>query len=71
MRCAMFRQRLISGFGGGPKEGETVRIPRQSWTLYENRGDSRLLSQHLEPAGAGALQQAFEALKLKLSTRLV
>jgi exodeoxyribonuclease VII large subunit len=48
-----------------PKEGELVRI-RGKVTLYENRGDFQIIVEHLEPAGAGALQQAFEALKLKL-----
>ena len=64
IRCAMFRsanQRLRTL----PKEGELVRI-RGKVTLYENRGDFQIIAEHLEPAGAGALQQAFEALKLKL-----
>ena len=64
IRCAMFRganQRVRPA----PKEGELVRI-RGKVTLYENRGDFQIIVEHLEPAGAGALQQAFEALKLKL-----
>ena len=64
IRCAMFRganQRVRPV----PKEGELVRI-RGKVTLYENRGDFQIIVEHLEPAGAGALQQAFEALKLKL-----
>lgn len=64
VRCAMFRsanQRVRTL----PKEGELVRI-RGKVTLYENRGDFQIIAEHLEPAGAGALQQAFEALKLKL-----
>jgi exodeoxyribonuclease VII large subunit len=64
IRCAMFRsanQRVRAA----PKEGELVRI-RGKVTLYENRGDFQIIVEHLEPAGAGALQQAFEALKLKL-----
>lgn len=64
VRCAMFR-----GFNRKvrqpPKEGDQVRI-RGRVTLYENRGDYQIVVEHLEPAGAGALQQAFEALKRKL-----
>src|SRR5690554_5340010 len=63
-RCAMFRganQRIRNL----PKEGDQVRI-RGKVTLYENRGDFQIIVEHLEPAGLGPLQQAFEALKMKL-----
>lgn len=64
IRCAMFR-----GFNQRvreiPKEGDQVRI-RGKVTLYENRGDFQIIVEQIEPAGAGALQQAFEALKAKL-----
>lgn len=64
VRCAMFRsfnQRVRET----PKEGDQVRI-RGKVTLYENRGDFQIIVEHIEPAGAGALQQAFEALKARL-----
>lgn len=64
IRCAMFRganQRIRNL----PKEGDQVRI-RGKVTLYENRGDFQIIVEHLEPAGLGPLQQAFEALKMKL-----
>lgn len=64
IRCAMFRganQRIRPL----PKEGDQIRI-RGKVTLYENRGDFQIIAEHLEPAGLGALQQAFEALKTKL-----
>lgn len=64
VRCAMFRgfnQRIRSI----PKEGDQVRI-RGKVTLYENRGDFQIVVEHIEPAGLGALQQAFEELKRKL-----
>lgn len=64
VRCAMFRgfnQRIRNL----PREGDQVRI-RGKVTLYENRGDFQIIAEHIEPAGLGALQQAFEALKLKL-----
>ena len=64
VRCAMFR-----GFNQRvreiPKEGDQVRI-RGKVTLYENRGDFQIIVEQVEPAGAGALQQAFEALKVRL-----
>lgn len=65
VRCAMFRgfnQRIRSI----PKEGDQVRI-RGKVSLYENRGDFQVIAEHIEPAGLGSLQQAFEALKLKLN----
>lgn len=64
VRCAMFRgfnQRIREL----PKEGDQIRI-RGKVTLYENRGDFQIIVEHLEPAGLGALQQAFEELKRKL-----
>ena len=64
VRCAMFRgfnQRIRSI----PKEGDQIRI-RGKVTLYENRGDFQIIVEHLEPAGLGELQQAFEELKRKL-----
>lgn len=48
-----------------PKEGDKVRI-RGKITLYETRGDFQIIVEHVEPAGLGALQQAFEELKRKL-----
>lgn len=65
IRCAMFRgynQRLKFQ----PKEGDQI-IVRGKVSLYEGRGDYQLIVEDIEPAGLGALQAAFEALKLKLS----
>ncbi|WP_456490236.1 exodeoxyribonuclease VII large subunit [Marinobacter nauticus] len=66
IRCAMFRganQRIRTL----PREGDQIRI-RGKVTLYENRGDFQIIVEHLEPAGLGALQQAFEALKARLQS---
>ncbi|WP_166265930.1 exodeoxyribonuclease VII large subunit [Marinobacter caseinilyticus] len=66
VRCAMFRsfnQRIRTL----PKEGDQVRI-RGKVSLYENRGDYQIIAEHIEPAGAGALQQAFDELKQKLQS---
>lgn len=64
IRCAMFRganQRVRTP----PKDGDQLLV-RGKLTLYESRGDYQIIVESLEPAGLGALQQAFEALKVKL-----
>ncbi|WP_425463076.1 exodeoxyribonuclease VII large subunit [Marinobacter maritimus] len=66
VRCAMFRG-LNQRIRTIPKEGDQVRI-RGKVTLYENRGDFQIIAEHIEPAGLGALQQAFEELKRKLQS---
>lgn len=64
VRCAMFRpKRQLLRFQ--PADGDQV-VARVRVGLYEPRGDFQLVVEHLEPAGAGAAQQAFEALKQKL-----
>jgi hypothetical protein len=49
-----------------PKTGDSVRI-RARVTLYEGRGEFQLVCEHIEAAGVGALQVAFEQLKARLS----
>lgn len=65
VRCAMFRtqQRRLTV---KPENGKQVIVKAQV-SLYEPRGDYQLIVEHIEEAGAGALQRAFDALKLKLS----
>ena len=64
LRCAMFRQRnLLMRFT--PREGQLV-MARGRVSLYEPRGDYQLLVEHLEDAGIGALQLAFEQLRSRL-----
>jgi exodeoxyribonuclease VII large subunit len=48
-----------------PEQGDHVRL-RARVSLYEGRGEFQLIVEHMEPAGAGALQAAFEKLKAKL-----
>jgi exodeoxyribonuclease VII large subunit len=65
IRCAMFRganQRLR----WQPKVGDLVLV-RARVSLYEGRGDYQLIVEHMEAAGAGQLQQQFEAIKAKLA----
>ncbi len=64
IRCAMFkgRNRYVDF---DPKSGDAV-IVRGKLGLYAARGDFQLIVEHMEPAGEGRLQAAFEATKRKL-----
>lgn len=64
VRCAMFRNRN-QRVRLKPASGLAVRL-RCRVSLYEGRGDFQLIVEHMEHAGAGALQAAFEALKARL-----
>ena len=64
VRCALFRnRRQLLRFA--PINGDQV-LARVRVGFYEPRGEFQLLIEHLEPAGAGSAQRAFEALKQKL-----
>jgi len=64
IRCAMFRARnRYVDFD--PQAGDEVLV-RGKLGLYAARGDFQLIVEHMEPAGAGKLQLAFEATKRKL-----
>ncbi len=64
VRCAMFRnqQRRLSI---ELENGKQVVVKAQVG-LYEPRGDYQLIVEHIQAAGDGVLQKAFEALKQKL-----
>ncbi|HGX92059.1 MAG TPA: exodeoxyribonuclease VII large subunit, partial [Candidatus Tenderia sp.] len=64
VRCAMFRMRSIH-LGFRPANGQRVTA-RVRVSLYEARGEFQLIAEHMEEAGFGALQRAFEALKNRL-----
>jgi len=65
IRCALFRnKRNLLRFQ--PRDGDQV-VARARISCYEPRGEVQLIIEHLEPAGAGAQQQAFEALKARLA----
>ena len=66
VRCAMFANRN-RGVSLQPGDGQLV-IARGRVSLYEGRGDFQIIIDHLEPAGEGALRQAFDKLKVKLAT---
>lgn len=64
VRCAMFRNRnLLLRFK--PENGMHVMV-RARITLYEARGEFQIVIEHMEEAGLGALQRAFEKLKSRL-----
>lgn len=65
VRCAMFRNRN-QRLRFQPKDGEQVRL-RARVSLYEGRGEFQLIGEFMEPAGAGALQARFEALRDQLA----
>lgn len=48
-----------------PEDGQKVIVSGQV-TVYEARGDYQIIVSFMEPKGTGALQLAFEQLKLKL-----
>jgi exodeoxyribonuclease VII large subunit len=64
VRCAMFRNRN-QRMRLTPRNGDHIRL-RCRVSLYEGRGEFQLIVEHLEHAGTGALQAAFEKLKAKL-----
>src|SRR5579863_10261389 len=65
VRCALFRNRgALLRFK--PTDGMHVLV-RGRVSLYEPRGDFQFLVEHMEEAGHGALQRAFEELKKKLA----
>lgn len=64
VRCAMFRN-TNSRVRFVPSQGQQVLI-RARVSLYEGRGEYQLIAEHMEEAGFGALQRAFEELKARL-----
>ena len=64
VRCAMFRN-ANARVKVRPTKGDSVKV-RGRVSLYENRGEFQLIVNHMETAGDGALQAAFEQLKAKL-----
>ena len=64
VRCAMFRNRNLA-LAFTPDNGLLVLV-QANVSLYEDRGEFQLIIESMEPAGDGALQQAFAALKLRL-----
>lgn len=66
VRCVMFKGRN-SYIDFTPREGDKIEA-RCTVTLYEARGDFQLTVEFVQRAGLGALFDAFEKLKNKLSS---
>lgn len=65
VRCCMFRNRnMLARIK--PQQGQHVLL-RARVSLYEGRGDYQIIAEHMEEAGSGALQRAFDDLKHRLS----
>ena len=64
VRCAMFKS--ANRHLRAPLENGQEVLVRAGVSLYEGRGEFQLIVEYLEPAGAGALQTAFEKLKQRL-----
>jgi exodeoxyribonuclease VII large subunit len=65
LRCVMWRS-SVTGLRFSPQDGLLVQI-RGKASVYEERGDLQIVASAMRPAGEGALQAAFEALKRRLS----
>jgi len=64
--AVMFRGNQSAAMDGILKEGSKIRIFGLV-SVYEKSGQYQIIVRVMEPAGLGALQAAFEALKKKLS----
>ncbi|MFC3853798.1 exodeoxyribonuclease VII large subunit [Salinispirillum marinum] len=64
VRCAFFKGQAMRQTYR-PQEGEAVLVSGKV-SLFEGRGDYQVLVSSIQPAGDGALQIAFEALKKRL-----
>lgn len=64
IRCVMFRN-YRAGLKFDPADGDQVLVFGRI-SVYEARGEYQLIVEDMEPRGLGALQKAFEQLKLKL-----
>ena len=64
IRCVMFKtkKRLLRFT---PQQGQQV-LMRVRMTIYEARGDFQVIVEHMEEAGSGALQRAYDALHYRL-----
>ena len=64
LRCAMWRPRNVL-LRFAPRDGQLVQA-RGRVSLYEARGEFQLVVEHMEDAGTGALQRAYEELRARL-----
>ena len=64
IRCVLFKG-YKSGIKFQPEDGDQVLIFGRI-TVYDARGEYQIITENMEPRGLGALQKAFEQLKMKL-----
>ena len=64
IRCVMFRN-IADSLGFDPEDGMEVLV-RGHLTVYQQRGEYQIKISYMEPKGLGALQLAYEQLKLRL-----
>lgn len=65
LKAVMWRS-VAAGVFFEPRDGMQVRVTGEM-DVYETRGDLQVVVRRMEPAGEGALQQAFEAMKRRLA----
>jgi len=66
IRCVMFRQFATSTYFQ-PENGLEVIVKGQL-SIYKQRGEYQIIVSSIEPKGLGALQLAFDQLKIKLES---
>ncbi len=64
IRCVLFKG-YRAGIKFQPEDGDQVLLFGRI-TVYDARGEYQIIAESLEPRGMGALQKAYEQLKLKL-----
>jgi exodeoxyribonuclease VII large subunit len=64
IRCVMFRNSR-AGIKFEPADGDQILVYGRVG-VYEARGEYQVIVENMEPLGLGALQKAYEQLKLKL-----
>ena len=64
IRCVLFKGNK-SGIKFQPEDGDKVLLFGRI-TIYDARGEYQIIAENMEPRGLGALQKAFEKLKIIL-----
>ncbi len=64
IRCVLFKGHR-AGIKFQPEDGDQVLLFGRI-TVYDARGEYQIVTESMEPRGLGALQKAFEQLKIKL-----
>ena len=64
IRCVLFKGHR-AGIKFQPEDGDQVLLFGRV-TVYDARGEYQIVTESIEPRGLGALQKAFEQLKIKL-----